>query len=108
MKDIIEKLGITPIEDEMMYTTFGYDLGRYIETAKVREVEQQRNEMLDYLINNMLERIELWIDTSNDRGDSESIEEITIQCEQANHVLIKIIEKADPQHRLWEEIKELL
>ena len=84
----IEKLGITPIEihqsdfEQQIFPT------QWCYPSEVRELEQQWNEMLEALIN------ECYWEDKEGKG--------------ANSDWVSIIEKADPQHRTWEEIKELI
>ena len=85
MKTIIEKLGIKPIEIDFIKDFGGFSTGK-INIEDVRELEQQRNELLEALIEyyNVIE--------------GEGIE---------SRVDFSIIKKTDPQHRSWQQIKEL-
>ena len=85
--NIIEKLGITPIE---MYSGSSCIIGeRYCHEKAVRELEQQRNGMLEALIDLM---------------NCDALKGYPIKDSKYS----RLIEKTDPQHRSWEEIKELL
>ena len=98
----IDKLNIKPIERIDGWSS-NVELSR---PEDVDKLEQQNKEMLKYLIESMLDRIVLWISTSDDRGDPESIEEITDRCEKMNSKLISIIERISGMS--WPEIKKLL
>ena len=89
----IEKLGIKPITRYVLSAIWDKPIKikdainySYCESDKVRELEQQRNEMLEALIE------------VRSCGKDERM---------SNEYLDKIIQKADPQHRTYEEIKEL-
>ena len=79
----IEKLGIKPLEGD-----YHEEIGFVFATEDIEELEQQRNEMLEALVR---------ITTGNKRNHA-------LEVRYAE----KIIQKADPQHRSWQEIKELL
>ncbi len=79
--NIIEKLGITPIRIQGEY---GAATGN-VNKIKIRELEQQRNEMLDALIKAVKEPVKFSWHTDD---------------------VIKIIEKATG--KTWKKIKELL
>ena len=83
---IIEKLGIEPIKECSMYTTFGHDNGEWVEETKVRKLENQRNDLLEALI---------W--TAKQIEDEEFMRPPKI---------INPIERAT--NRSWEQIKELI
>ena len=85
--NIIEKLGIQPIPFFEADCLKSYTLVCLDE--HVRDLEQQRNEMLEALI--VLEK---------------HVEDSGLELYDRSGV--KAIEKADPQHRTWQEIKELL
>jgi len=83
MSDIIEKLGIKPIQryynpllEEEIFSSY-----------EIKEIEQQRNDLLEALI--------------------ECCEAMEEEQGGMSPNAINAIEKADPQHRLWEQIKEL-
>ena len=93
MKTIIEKLGIKPIESFCI--GIGDGTNNFVcLTPEVRELEQQRNEMLEALI-----KMTLSVESSK-------------LCKRPEYAKVgdgyNIIEKADPQHRSWEEIRELI
>lgn len=88
MTDIIEKLGIKPIESFTTHSFMGDDL-EVCESEYVRELEAQRNEMLKALI-----------DIINVNSDEAFLEAVK-KCHTA-------IQKADPKHREFSEITELL
>ena len=83
--NIIEKLNIKPTE-----WFLGGDEFVCLE-SDVRELEEQRNEMLAVLIE--VFSVTMDINAIN----------ITVMLS-----IIKLIRKADPKHRTWKEIKELL
>ena len=94
---IIEKLGIIDIDrSNVMY-------GDYIGVPEkdLDKLEQQNREMLEALI-----KAQLKIDAV---GVSDLIfstaERFMVEI---NKTFIPIIEKVDPQHRSWQEIKELI
>ena len=101
---IIEKLGITPLNRKMRYVHC-HKCGTQHEVLsysdnEVQGVEQQRNDMLEMLTKTTKRASDI-VDKTGDK--------------LKNHVdypdmlkAIKIIEKADPQHRPWSEIKELI
>ena len=76
------EVGINPLP---LYDINDWDIEYFYQTEDVEELEQQRNEMLEALI--------------------DVYQDYTLH----NTERIKtLIEKADPLHRSWEEIKELL
>jgi len=92
MNGIIEKLGTTAIESVDGANLCG---GDWCDEDPVRELEQQNNEMLEALIEMCLS-----IEKYEDHLSSYDI--------PGKLYLSEIIEKADPKHRSWDEIKELL
>jgi len=93
MKDIIEKLGIKPLK-----TYFYIADGDYCNPQEVRELEQQRNEMLEALVKDidLLETI-----MEHTYGDE------YIQSELLNR--IDIVQRIAPDKSLTDiEIKDLL
>ncbi len=99
--NIIEKLGIEPIDSHNFDQYFdegeGWD---YCHEGEVREVEQQRNELLEALIEQTKDSINMYI---NHYGASKTTKEI----ETMHTDIITIIEKAGHPKK-WQEIKELL
>lgn len=85
--NIIEKLGIQPIPFFEADCLKSYTLVCLDE--HVRDLEQQRNKMLEALTD-LMQCIALKGTAINDSKYS------------------RLIEKSDPQHRSWEEIKELI
>jgi len=95
---IIEKLGIMPIERRIA----GYYKHLLVcHSENVEELEQQRNELLEALIESTKVSINMYI---NHYGATKT----TKQIEMMHTDNINIIQKADPKHRSWDEIKELL
>ncbi len=93
--NIIEKLGIKPIE----ILSEGWK--NVVVTIKaLKELEQQRNEMLEALIEQTKDSINMYI---NHYGASKTTKEI----ETMHTDVITIIEKAGHPKK-WQEIKELL
>ena len=87
--NLIEKLGITPIEWFMRG-------GEAVCLEKeVRELEQQRDEMLEALMHSTIE-MEIYAEYHPNSG--------TPYFVRKN---IKAIENADTEHRSWQEIKEI-
>ena len=86
MDNIIEKLGITPIDEWNGFTE-----------KVIRNLEQQRNELLEGLIEDidLLETI-----MEHTFGDA-YIESIILNRRE-------LIQRIDPKHRSWEEIKALI
>ena len=98
MKSIIEKLGIKGIDLYSPKNTYIQENVEFVcDSEDVDELEKQRNEMLEALIEICL-HIE-WRHSST--GGFGTYGPLYSKAK-------KIIEKADPQHRTWEEIKELL
>lgn len=94
---IIEKLGIPEIVEYIE------DRGFSVCNVKpVRELEQQRNGMLEALIRTITEDEEHPIPCDDGSCD------VPNGCDCYVNQIVLTIEKADPQHRTWEEIKELL
>ena len=93
--NIIEKLGIKPIQ-----VCYGENY-TYFDGDDVKELEQQRNELLEALIK--------WQKSFASTIGYQKYEPNVFTllnerfCESSD-----IIEKVDSQHRSWEEIKELL
>lgn len=104
--NIAEKLGIKPINlNDIVFnltkqeqkSAIDYKYLRIMETVQV--IEQQRNELLEGYLELLIEAINRREQThGNFRGGPEKYYQEDI----------KIIQKADPQHRTWSEIKELL
>ena len=99
MKTIIEKLGIKPITPLIGKTPDGEDWEFSFHDV-VRELEQQRNEMLEALIDDIKRALSNWEDNYEGGGDWE------IECLKANIRKIKLIEKACYPKK-WNEIKKL-
>jgi len=97
--NIIEKLGITSIETIEVLSN-SYDL---CQEKPVREIEQQRNEMLEALIDEMIYSDNL----IHDRTFANQYVDLSDKRLSFLASIRKLIQKADPQHRSWEEIKEL-
>ena len=87
--NIAEKLGIKPI----------YVWNTVCSASEAKELEQQRNELLEAYL-------ELLIEAINNREQTHG--SFRGGPEKYYQEDIKIIEKADPQHRPWSEIKELI
>lgn len=84
-KSIVEKLGIGPIEGGVLHHVYGYL------PKDVEELETQRNEMLEVLL-----------------GMAEALEDEPGGWQYYNERMQEVIQKADPQHRIWEQIKEAM
>ena len=99
--NIIEKLGIKPIQGFNVYTDDVDDGGgRCCYESDVRELEQNYREAIEALIEQTKDSINMYI---NHYGASKTTKEI----ETMHTDVISIIEKAYYPKK-WEEIKELL
>ena len=108
MKDIIEKLGLSKekylneFDNLINASEVGMKSGienRRKQLEYYRELEQQRNEMLEALIDFKSDAEGYGVDT-----DPELIELVESHLAK----FTDIIEKTDPKHRSWEKIKDLL
>ncbi len=98
--NIIEKLGIKPIQGFNVYTDdVDNGGGRCCYESEVREVEQQNAEMLEALIEQTKDSINMYI---NHYGASKT----TAEIEKMHIDVITIIEKAC-YPKTWPEIKDL-
>ena len=101
--NIIEKLGILPIESYLVIGPMDLKYEIY-HTKEVRQIEQQNNEMLEALI-----KVQEYFDITfppekyGDNAGKRSEEEPKIVDK-----IIRAVEKTDFQNRTWDEIKELL
>jgi hypothetical protein len=105
---IIENLGIKPI-NSIVCTDTGWH-SDWCDEDDVREVEQQKNDLLEALIEDILEAEKNWLENWLDAPDCDPLttdEEILQKCHKANVKKISIIEKAC-YPKSWEEIKELI
>ena len=86
---IIEKLGIKPLKKHGL--SFPSKIDHQFNEKSVREIEQQRNELLEALIS----QVEIQY---SDNGEYACV------CDET----LMAIQNADPQHRPWSKIKELI
>ena len=99
MNNIIEKLGIKPI-GTMGAVMGGFGSMALIKLSEVRELEQQRNEMLEALIMDEVGIILLKAVTKEKTRTYYNIDDAFINSKR-----LEIIERATGKS--WEEIKEL-
>ena len=95
---IVEKLGIKSIERLNGNAVKPSRLHKFVcvDPVKLTEKENQYNELLEALITECI-----YMDTLG--GDN-----LTLKQELQYTKWTDLIEKADPQNRSWEEIKELI
>ena len=98
MTDLIEKLGIKPINQFECIGTNGIRRNAVCNASEVRELEQQRNEMLEALIKSVESEIEY--EASGDAGSWNVFEN------EPTKTSIAVIQKATGKS--WKEIKELI
>ena len=99
MSDMIEKLGIAPIVSHRFYADVNAKTSEsYCKADDVRELEQQQNELIEALIDciKRFENYEMSVDDDPPYYHKQAIKQYK-----------SIIEKADSQHRSWNEIKEM-
>ena len=101
IENIIEKLGIIPLAAKIVIATTPKYTG--FNLSEVRELEQQRNELLEALI----EEYFFIHDFIIVFGD-ELNHDLRDMFLRKQHDIENIIIKTDPKHRSWEEIKALL
>ena len=98
MKDIIEKL--EPIPDYDFSDLKESDIVMSFDPHVIKEIVQQRNEMLEALIDDIKRALSNWENNYEGGGDWET------ECLKANIRKIKLIEKAC-YPKSWEEIKDI-
>ena len=91
MSELTEKLGIKPI---LMYEGGG---GYYVDGEQVRKLEQHNADMLEVLID-LMKGVEGLPPLTAIQG---ILTRQWLGCED-------VLQKTDPQHRSWQEIKQLI